>query len=141
MALKFLHLILSAKHFKLMLILRILIKRLRWWVHKFLLHDQLVFRRPKRVLQHTSEEAENISSSFTQSTMTLIHMKCVNSDIFVNMDETAVCSDNHYKYTANEKGAKTVSVRHGSSAHKRCTVFVTVSTDGTKLPVCYFQKC
>ena len=33
-----------------------------------------------------------------------------------------------------KKGATTVSVRHGSSDNKRCTICVTVAADGTKLP-------
>ena len=67
--------------------------------------------------------------------MTFIHMKGVNSSMFVNMDETAIYFDNHHNYAINEKGAKIVPVRHGSSANKRCTVCVTVTADGTRLPL------
>ena len=68
-------------------------------------------------------------------------MKGVNSGMFVNMNETAVRFDNDHNHTFNEKGAKTVSERHGSSANKRCTVCITVAADGTKLLTCYFQRC
>ena len=64
----------------------------------------------------------------------MIHMKGVNSGMFVNMDETVWYFDCHHNCTVNEKGAKTVSVRNGSSANKRCMLCVTVATDRTKLP-------
>ena len=35
----------------------------------------------------------------------------------------------------NERGAKTVSVRRGSTANERRTVCVTVAADGSKLPL------
>ena len=131
----YLLLVSSAKHYKLILILKIAVKRLRWWAYKLLLPHHLVFRRPTRVSQHTPVESEQMRVSFAQSTMTLIRMNNVDENLFVNMDETAVYFDTHHNYTVNEKGAKTVSVRHGCSNNKRCTVCITVAADGTKLPL------
>ena len=70
---------------------------------------------------------------FVQSTMTLVHINGINKHCFVNMDETAVYFDSNHNRTINEKDGKTVSVRRGSTANKRCTVCVTVATDGSKL--------
>ncbi len=70
-----------------------------------------------------------------QSATTMIRMNSIEGNLFVNMDEIAVYFDTHHNYTINEKGAKTVSVRHGCSNNKRCTVWITVAANGTKLPL------
>ncbi len=110
-------------------------KRLCWWAHKFLQRFSLVFRRPTRVSQHTPEQAEETRAAFAQSTMTLVRMNGISDSMFVNMDETAVYFDAHHCSTIHERGAKTVSVRRGSSENKRCTVCITVAADGRKLPL------
>ena len=108
-------------------------KKLRSWARKFRKRHDLVFRRPTRVSQYSPQQAEAVRTEFAQSTMTMVHMNSIPRNMFVNMDETAVYFDTDYNYTVNKKGAKTVSVRHGSSDNKRCTVCVTVAADGTKL--------
>ena len=67
--------------------------RLRWWAHNFLCRHDLVFRRPTRVSQHTSEEAKATRQSFALSTMTMIHMNNITDDLFVSMDEKAMYFD------------------------------------------------
>ncbi len=69
--------------------------------------------------------------TFAQSPMTLIRVNGIESNLFVNMDITAVYFDTNYNYTVCEKGVKTISVRHGCSTNKRCTVCITVAADGT----------
>ena len=56
------------------------------------------------------------------------------------MDETAVYFDMHYNYSVDRRGAKTESVRRGSSDCKLCTVCVTIAADGIKLPLLLIFK-
>ncbi len=79
------------------------------------MRHQLVFRHPTCVSQYTPQEAEQKKAAFAQSTMTLINMSRVSQNIFVNLDENAVYFENHQNYSINQKGAKTLSVRHGIS--------------------------
>ena len=65
--------------------------------------------------------------------MTLVQINRIDEHYFVNRDETAADFDSNHDCTIYEKGAKTVSVRRGSTANKRRTVCVTVSADGSIL--------
>ena len=93
----------------------------------------MVFRRLIRISQYTIEDMEARRVEFVQSTTTFVQISGINEHYFVNMDETAVYFDSNYSCIINEKGAKTVSVRDGSTPNKICTVCVTVATDGSKL--------
>ncbi len=67
-------------------------------------------------------------------------MEGVSHNMFVNMGETAVYFYTHHNYTINNKGAKAVYVRRGSSANKRCTVCMAGEADRTRLPLCDIFK-
>ena len=71
---------------------------------------------------------------YAQYKMTLMQMNGINEHYFVYFDEPAVYFDSDHNCTINEKGSKKVLVLRGSTANKRCTVCVTVSPDGRKLP-------
>ena len=109
-------------------------KLLHWWAYRFIKHHSLVFRRPTRIFQYAIEELEARRVEFVQSTMTLVQMNRTYEHYFVNMDETALYFDINHNCTVNEKGAKTVLVRRGSTPNKICTVCVAVGADGSKLP-------
>ena len=111
------------------------VNTIRWWVYRFLRRHKLALRRHTRVSQHTPAEAEAVRESFAQSTMTYIQMNDIPRCLFVNMDETAIYFDTPHHTTVNVRGAKTVSVRRGSSSTQRCTLCITVAADGAKLPL------
>ena len=101
--------------------------------YKVISRNSFVFRRPTWIYQYTPEESDAKKAEFAQPTMTLVHMNGINEHYFVNIDETAVYFDSSHYYTVNERVAKTVSMRRGSTANKICTVCVTVAADGSKL--------
>ena len=67
--------------------------------------------------------------------MTYIQMNDIPGCLFVNMDETAIYFDTPHNTAVNVIGAKTVSVRRGSSSTQRCMLCITVAADGAKLPL------
>lgn len=88
-----------------------------------------------RVSRDEPEQAEEIGSSFAQTTMTMVRTNNVDDDLLMNVDETGINFHRHSNYTVCEKGAKTISVRHSCSVNKRCTVCIAAAADGTKLPL------
>ena len=71
--------------------------------------------------------------------MTMVQMISILRNVFGNMDETALYFDTAYNYTVSKRGAKTVSVQHGSSDSKRSTVCLTVAADGIILRFIIFK--
>jgi hypothetical protein len=59
---------------------------------------------------------------------------------YYNMDETAVFFDPEGNETLEVKGAKSVPLLSHSDAKKRCTVILTVSSSGEKLPPIILMK-
>ena len=82
--------------------------------------------------QCVPKEVESGQTELAQSTMTMVQMNSILRNMFVNIDETVVYFDTDYNYTVSKRGAKTVSVQHGNSNKKQCTVCITVAADGIK---------
>ena len=93
------------------------------------------FSKSDRGVSEQTTRIRYKEARFAQSSMTLVHINVISEHYFVNIDETAVYFDSNHNCTIYERGAKTVLLRRGCTADKRCTVCVNVSGDGTKLPL------
>ena len=85
--------------------------------------------------QYTTQESVAEKAQFAQSNMTLVHMNGINEYCCLNMGEPAVYINSNHNYTTNERGAKTVSLRRGSTANEISAFCLTVAADGSKLPL------
>ena len=56
------------------------------------------------------------------------------------MDQTTIYFEDKTKTSIQKRGARTCSARDSGSNAKRCTLCVTITADGTKLPPFYIFK-
>ena len=67
-------------------------------------------------------------------------MNNIDENLIVNMDETAVYFNTNHSYPINEKGARTVTVRHGCSKKNCCILCITITAYRAKLPLLVIFK-
>lgn len=119
-------------------------KKVTRWVYLFLHRWELSIRRVTRVGQkltgHLKKIQDDCCSAIRKRFQDGGTCSRVSYDCFLNMDQTAVYFESKSKSTVEEKGKRTVSTRDSGSNTKRCTVVVTVSATGKKLPPFFVFK-
>ena len=105
------------------------------WVYRFLKRHQPSVRTRTRVSQITNFAMKCVRRDYCRRLMTSFRNRINDPRFLINMDETAIYLDCYPNRTVHIKGEKTVSVIIGGVSSIRFTLAITITMDGTKLPL------
>lgn len=104
------------------------------WISNFLKRNNLSVRRRTGIAQKLPPDYEEKLLSFQKYVINLRKEHWYDLRHIGNADQTPLCFDLPYRYTINEKGAKSVTVRTTGHEKSRFTVMLGCTADGGKLP-------
>jgi hypothetical protein len=104
----------------------------RGWLEKFKKRWRIAIRRVTTTKIHPYDKLKKAAQSYFDDLD--LHIVRYNLSVFYNMDETAVFFDLEEKTTLEIAGKKCVPIQGHQDAKKRCTVILTVGSNGEKLP-------
>jgi hypothetical protein len=118
--------------------------RIHRWVYAFMERWDLCLRRTTRVGQKLSGHLDMVRKDSVAALNNRFApggtLFGTQPKYFLNMDQTAIYFEAKSKTVVAPKGVRTVAIRDSGSNSKRCTVCVTISADGTKLPPFFVFK-
>ena len=110
-------------------------KALSHWCHKFMARHNLSMCKRMHIAQKLPENIEDKVLAFQKYIITIRKQLQPPLCMIGNADQTPLTFDLPSEFTANEKGARTISIKTtGHENTRRFTVMLACMSDGTKLP-------
>lgn len=104
------------------------------WIIRFMNRNNLTIRRRTTVCQRLPTDYEEKLLEFQRYVISLRRINNYSLSQIGNADQTPVYFEMPECSTITEKGAKSVSILTGGNEKQRCTVMLSVTADGNKLP-------
>lgn len=109
-------------------------KASRGWIVRMFERNNLSVRRRTSVCQKLPSAYEDKLVQFQRYVIRMRHQNNYLMSQIGNADQTPVYFEMPYDTTVHKKGEKQVTIRTGGNEKQRCTVMLSITADGRKLP-------